>query len=226
MPAHLSGWAENARIELRTYNENSVYCLKYNLKKLELCWHGEQNFSPISVQTPRHTRMSSTNLLIRALGKKSAIIADLSAGLGVDALTIASTGRKVYCIERCPAIAMLLYDGVSRCEPILADLINVNFNDSKYWLEKSSNKLDAIYIDTMFSDKKKSAKSSKQMQILRTLAGDDLDADALINCALNQNVSLVIVKKSVNAAPPTVKTIAQYKGKTIRFDVFKPDLKP
>lgn len=171
-------------------------------------------------------RLSSSNLLIKALGKKTNIVADISAGLGVDALTIASTGRKVYCIERCPPIAMLLYDGVNRCEPTLADLINVYFKDSKSWLEEESPKLDAIYVDTMFSDKKKTAKSSRQMQILRRLAGDDEDARLLLDCAMIQNVSRVIVKKSANAAaPPNISTIAQYTGKSIRFDVLRPVVK-
>ena len=225
LPAHLSNWAADVGIEFRAHNEQAIYCLKYIVNKLELYWYGQQRFLPISVQAPGQKRMSSSNLLIKALGKKANIVADLSAGLGVDALTIASTGRKVYCIERCPPIAMLLYDGVSRCEPILADSINVYFRDSKSWLDEGSNKLDAIYIDTMFSDKKKSAKSSRQMQILRKLAGDDQDSELLLNCALKQNVSRVIVKKSANAAPPFEKTIAQYRGKSIRFDVLRPNVK-
>ena len=222
MPAHLTNWAVDAGIELKAYSNKAMYCLNYNINKLELQWFGQQNFSPISVNTPGQSRLSSSNLLIKALGKKTRVVADLSAGLGVDSLTIASTGRQVYCVERCAPIAMLLYDGISRCPPNLSDLVNLYFGDSHCWLNQCSDKLDAIYIDTMFSDKKKSAKSSKPMQILRELAGHDQDAQSLVQRSLNHNVSRVIVKKSTNAVSPPVETIAQYCGKSIRFDVLKP----
>ncbi len=222
MPAQLSNWAKDAGIEMRVPAAQATYFLYYSVNKLKLRWLGDKKFLPISAQTPGQKRVSSSNLLIKALGKRNRIIADLSAGLGVDALTIASTGRRVYCIERCPAVAMLLFDGISRCDPTLADLVELHFENSKFWLEQNSIKLDAIYIDTMFIGKKKSAKPSKQMQILRQLAGDDRDAELLINCALKQNVSRVIVKKYANAAACLERPVAQYRGKTIRFDVFKP----
>ena len=224
LPAHLTTWAADAGIILKAPLQQTIYCLNFNKDKLELHWFGEQNFLPISVQTTVQKRLASSNLLIRAVGKKTRVVADLSAGLGVDALTIASTGRKVYCVERCPPIAMLLFDGICRCAPELAELINLDFGDSHYWLSQCPYPLDAIYIDTMFSDKKKTAKSSKQMQILRTLAGEDPDAKLLVDRALNHNVSRVIVKKSANAGNPDIKTIAQYTGKSIRFDVFNPSV--
>ena len=225
LPAHLSAWAADAGIKLKAGNEQAIYSLNYNLDKLQLDWLGEDNFSPVSVQTPVKNRVSSSNLLIKALGKKTNVVADLTAGLGVDALTIAATGRTVFCIERCPPVALLLFDGISRCEDVVSKFMNLYFYDSNSWLGEYSGKLDAIYIDTMFSNKKKTAKSSKQMQILRKLAGTDQDAESLLTNALNQNVTRVIVKKSANAALPAIKPIAQYKGKSIRFDVFKPEMK-
>ena len=225
LPTHLSVWAQDAGIELRPYTNQAIYCLHYNDNRLQLHWFGDENFSPISVQSPIKKRFSSGNLLIKALGKKTNVVADLSAGMGVDAFTIASTGRKVDCIERCPPVAMLLYDGISRCRPELSDLMRLFFCDSHSWLCRFPGELDAIYIDTMFSHKKRSVKSSKQMQILRELAGEDRDAHTLINCALSQNVTRVIVKKSANAEAPETATIAQYRGKSIRFDVFGPQMK-
>lgn len=222
LPVHLSDWAAEAGIRLRSPDGKAVYSLSFDNNRLQLNWLGQQNFSPVSVQPPHQNRISSGNLLIKALGKRARVVADLSAGMGVDAFTIASTGRKVYCIERCPPVAMLLFDGISRCPPGLADLICMHYCDSRLWLTQQSGNLDVIYIDTMFREKKKSVKSSKQMQILRELAGEDLDAQSLIDCALSQAVSRVIVKKSANAAQPATPAIVQYRGKTIRFDVFKP----
>lgn len=223
LPEHLHTWAADVGIEFRPHHELALYCLRYTKDRLELHWNGQQNFLPTSAGLPGRKRVSCRNLLIKALGKKSGVVADLTAGLGVDALTIASTGRKVYCIERCPPVAMLLFDGVSRCRPALADLLEVYFDDSKSWLESNSAGLDAIYIDTMFRDKKKSVKPSRQMQVLRMLAGDDPDAQELLKIALTQKVSRVIEKSSARTVPPAFNKIASYTGKSVRFNVFRPN---
>ena len=72
----------------------------------------------------------------------------------------------------------------------------------------------------MFADKKTTAKSPKAMQILRKLVGDDEDANKLVDQALDQDVKRVVVKNSDGVSSTAKQTIAQYAGKTVRYDVF------
>lgn len=220
LPDYLSDWAKLMNIELVSSQQEGKYELVYENQRLELHWLADEKFLPLYAQGPKTGRITSDNLLIRAIGKNTSVVHDLTVGLGTDAMTMAAFGKKVNCVERCAPIALLFYDGLRRSPAKISNKIKVNFGDSRHWLQKNETNLETIYIDAMFAHKKKSVKPTKSMQILRALAGDDEDAMLLFNQALNSGAKRVVVKHSDNAPVLSHKPTSQYQGRTIRFDVY------
>ena len=152
-------------------------------------------------------------------------VLDVTAGLGSDAFTLACLGCNVTLIERVPAIAALLYDGLRRARQ--ADWfsqLKMNFmyqSSLSYMMKIDRGLFDVIYIDPMFPEKKKSALPKKEMLVLRDLAGADSDAGALLTLALGRATKRVVVKRS-KSAPFLVgqKPDFQYGGASTRFDVY------
>ena len=223
LPEFIIGWAGQVGISLAPADDNSAYELEYKYNRLQLNWRGVDRFLPVSVEAPKPGRTSTANLLIRAIGRNTVRVADVTAGFGVDTFTLASCGVSVCCVERNPAAALLLFDGLSRCPRKIADKVTLKFDDSINWLAKISDEPETIYIDTMFAGKKKSARAPKQMQMLRQIAGDDADASLLFSAALASGASRVVVKAADDGPVMDYQVNAQFKGKTVRFDVYLPE---
>ena len=224
LPDFLIDWANQQNIHLLVSQSQAKYELAYENDKLQLHWLGQENFSPLSVDNPKTARLDKSNLLLKAIGKKTRHVTDLTAGLGVDAMTLALSGKKVGCLERSASIALLLYDGLRRFLYSNNIDVDLNFADSSDWLTKNESQLDAIYIDTMFVNKKKVAKSAKSMQILRNIAGDDSDADSLMQKAFRAKAKRIVIKHHDQSPVFGAKPNLQYLGKTVRFDVYiQPD---
>ncbi len=220
LPEFLTNWAQQANIKLLPSDKGADYELIYEHRQLQLNWLGEQNFSPLMAQMPKLRRVEASNLLFKAIGKKTRHVTDLTAGLGVDAFTLAAHGKVVDCVERCAPIALLLFDAISRNSGSITDNIHLNFADSRQWLQKVKVPLETIYIDTMFMAKKKTAKSNKSMQIIRAIAGDDMDAGLLVNRALASGAKRVVIKHPDNGSMLGPEPSFQYQGKTVRFDIY------
>lgn len=168
-------------------------------------------------------------LLARAVGlhkKKNLTICDISAGLGRDAFVLASLGAQVTMLERSPIIGALLQDGWRRAQQedwIRALTWQYAITDSREYLQQLSagQYPQVIYFDPMFPERKKSALVKKEMRILREIAGDDLDAEALLSLALQIATDRVVVKRprlaeSLPGASPSFKL----EGQSSRFDIY------
>ncbi len=80
---------------------------------------------------------------------------------------------------------------------------------------------DCVYLDPMFPPKrKKSAATNKQMQLLHSLVGQDLDADKLLHSALNSGVKRVVVKRPDYAVPLFGNPTHQFSSKLVHYDVY------
>ncbi len=213
-------WAEQQNIHLLAPQSQAKYELAYENDKLQLHWLGQEKFLPLSVNAPKTTRLAKSNLLLQAIGKKSKHVTDLTAGFGIDAMTLAASGKKVSCLERSAPIALLLFDGLQRFSYLSDNNIHLSFVDSSDWLTQCEVKLDTIYIDTMFVSKAKTAKSSKSMQVLRSVAGNDTDAEYLVQKALKSTAKRIVIKHHDRGPIFGVKPDLQYFGKTVRFDVY------
>lgn len=176
-------------------------------------------------------RVTRREPLARALGRKVRTVVDATAGLGGDALRLAGLGCTVIALERSPWIAALLDDTLQRLRAgsgALADRagrITLIHADARQFLSEQANRPDAVYIDPMFPAKRrKSAAVRKELLWLRELAGDDLDAEALLTAALATARERVIVKRPDHAPPLGPEPTVSYAGKLIRYDVYRTDL--
>lgn len=146
--------------------------------------------------------------IAKAVGlKKGAtpFVVDATAGLGRDAFVLASLGCRVHMIERSPAVAALLRDGLDRAKldpevgAWVSQLMSFDAGDSRKILRSLPFEPDAVYLDPMYPEKKKPALVKKEMRIFKDLVGHDLDAGDLLNIALNVAQNRVVVKRPAHA---------------------------
>lgn len=171
-------------------------------------------------------------LIAKAIGLKrthdTLHILDATAGLGQDAFVLAGLGHQVTLLERSPVIHALLEDGLARAAAsdstaaVVARMTLV-LADSITWLEARAGQpvADVIYLDPMFPHRDKSALVKKEMQLFRPVVGDDPDAAALLEVALDCARYRVVVKRSRRApaieGPSPGLTL---EGKSSRYDVY------
>jgi 16S rRNA (guanine1516-N2)-methyltransferase len=160
------------------------------------------------------------------LTKKRAIsVLDATAGLGRDAFVLASLGASVTLVERNPAVAALLYDGLRRgqqCAELnwLAERMQLLHSPALQALQQHPP-VDVVYLDPMFPSRDKTALVKKEMRAFHEVVGTDADADALLAPALKLAQKRVVVKRPGYAEclaglAPTMSVA----GKNNRFDVY------
>jgi 16S rRNA (guanine1516-N2)-methyltransferase len=154
-------------------------------------------------------------------------IVDATAGLGQDAFVLASLGCTVTLFERNPVIHALLADGLARaalnvdCAAIV-ERMRLLEGSSIEWLARSGTEAaDVVYLDPMFPHRDKSALVKKEMQVFRTIVGDDEDSAQLLAAALERARYRVVVKRprkasAIEGAEPTTRI----EGKSSRYDVY------
>lgn len=176
--------------------------------------------------------------LARAIGLKGGAapsVVDATAGLGRDAFVLAWLGARVTLVERSSVLVALLEDGLARLaadadlsgqlqgqlELVAADAIN--------WLTHcpAAQRPDVVYLDPMYPHRSKSALVKKEMRALRTLVGNDGDANELLCAALSCARKRVVVKRPVKA--PTLvdakhrQPIGNVQSKNTRYDIYPCD---
>lgn len=178
----------------------------------------------------------SGQLVARAVGLQKAKaglhVLDATAGLGQDAFVLASLGCRVSLFERNPVIHALLADGLARaalnmdCAPII-DRMTLRAGSSIDWLtsaeeaSETPDVADVIYLDPMFPHRDKSALVKKEMQVFRTVVGDDDDSEALLKAALAIATYRVVVKRPRKAPTiPGPEPSTRIEGKSSRYDIY------
>lgn len=167
--------------------------------------------------------------LARAVGIKPnhrPTVVDATAGLGIDGFILASLGCKVTMIERSPVMGALLADGLERAAgaPATEDIagrIHLLLGNAREIITALSEPPAAIYLDPMYPHRRGSALNKQEMRIIRRLVGDDQDAAALLETALDIAANRVVVKRpkgapELNSRHPS-HTITM---KNSRFDVY------
>ncbi|AKV97375.1 SAM-dependent methyltransferase [Marinobacter sp. CP1] len=154
-------------------------------------------------------------------------IVDATAGLGQDAFVLASLGCTVTLFERNPVIHALLADGLARaalnvdCAAIVERMRLLEGSSIEWLARPGSEAADVVYLDPMFPHRDKSALVKKEMQVFRTIVGDDEDSAQLLAAALEQARYRVVVKRprkasAIEGAEPTTRI----EGKSSRYDVY------
>lgn len=191
---------------------------------LKLIETGAVRLRPICCHSVSLQPVSRRTLLGRAIGRKAQTVIDATAGLGGDAFLIARMGYSVLAIERQPVIAALLEDGILR---ILekSDRIKLEFcfADSRKTLFNLNESPDVIYLDPMYPvGRKSSVAVARPIRILRELAGDDSDADSLLNASLKFASRRVVIKRPHFAEPLRRDKLSDsVKGKLVRYDLYQ-----
>lgn len=163
--------------------------------------------------------------LRRACGPAPRPLADATAGLGGDAVHLAALGYAVTAIERSPIAGALARDGLRRARA--ADLLPANnpawlCGDARELLSGLDPAPATVYLDPMFPPKrKKSAAVRKEMRLLRLLGADDEEAGALFAAARACARERVVVKRPLDAEPLAPAPSAVYRGKLVRYDVYR-----
>lgn len=154
-------------------------------------------------------------------------VIDATAGLGTDAFILASLGCNVIMYERNKEVANALQEGLSNAalnpntKSIVARM-QLIINDARISLANLEHDLpDVIYLDPMFPKRKNSALVKKDMQYLQKIVGSDLDAEELLQLALQKAKKRVVVKRS-KLAPNlgSTKPDLQLTGSSSRFDIY------
>ncbi|MBZ9612419.1 class I SAM-dependent methyltransferase [Rheinheimera maricola] len=157
--------------------------------------------------------------------KRDLTILDATAGLGRDAFVLASLGATVTLVERNPAVAALLFDGLRRANEAaelswLGERMQLLHSSALQALQQHEP-VDVVYLDPMFPPRDKTALVKKEMRAFHDVVGSDTDADALLAPALQLALKRVVVKRpgyaDVLAQQAPTMTVA---GKNNRFDVY------
>ncbi len=159
-------------------------------------------------------------------------VLDCTAGLARESFLLAHLGCHVTLIERSKVIGELIRDGLTRASmyPFLAPTVSrmqLVIGDASRYLSHlqavstSENRVDVIYIDPMFPQKSGSAAVGGEMQMLQRFLGVDEDARKLLELALSQDVSRVVLKRPPHGDwHPPVKPVHVFSGKNSRYELF------
>jgi 16S rRNA (guanine1516-N2)-methyltransferase len=124
-------------------------------------------------------------------------------------------------------IGALLEDGLLRAAedfdvaPIVARMRLLMGNSIEVMRNWEGEPPQVIYLDPMFPHRDKSALVKKEMRLFRPFVGDDLDAPALLEAALNLASHRVVVKRPRKA--PLIegaKPGYALEGKSSRYDIY------
>ena len=174
---------------------------------------------------------ASHEMVVKAVAgrsKEPLSVFDVTAGLGRDSFILAAAGHSVAAVERHPAIACLLWDGLDRARlsaegALVAERIRLYWGASQEVLAQlpEADRPDVVYMDPMFPERTKQALVKKEMRLFRDVVGDDLDGEALLATALEVAGKRVVIKRPRKADPVGgCKPGYQLLGKSSRFDVY------
>lgn len=155
-------------------------------------------------------------------------VLDATAGLGRDGFLLAAAGHSVSLLERHPAVAALLADGLYRAahHPDTAAIcarLQLHAGSAHPWLAELDPAVrpDVICLDPMFPERQKTALVKKDMRIFRDVVGEDDDAETLLTLALQTARKRVVVKRPRKGETIGQRTPShQLTGTSSRFDVY------
>ena len=218
--------------------ESSPWCLSRNNDGALCLSHGElSGIKPVFIDFcsgksifKRQSLLSSKQVISKAVNfQPGSRLLDLTAGFGEDAVLFAALGFQVTAVERQPLMYLLLQDALNRFstfdgtdEIVSERRLKFVHGDSHDYLENSEEKFECVYFDPMFPETGKSALSSGKMQILQRLTATEpeLSEDFLAK-ALSASSDRLVIKRPLKAPELRQNPVHSYKGKTVRYDMYK-----
>lgn len=196
-------------------SENNKICLDFNN----------------DIDYRRQLKSKGSELISRAVGagKKGNHVLDLTAGMGVDAVTLTQLGYQVVSVERHPLVYLCLESAYNQWISPHKDRLKFIFSDVLSVIQQvragmyafpDQSLFQVAYYDPMFPQKKKSALPRQEMVLLQKLTNEDPDSPQVIeNLVKNKFFKRIVVKRPLNAET-IIKPSSQLKGKLIRYDIY------
>lgn len=169
--------------------------------------------------------------LVRACGvRASTTVIDATGGLGTDAWLLARAGAEVHVFEQHPVVVALLADGLRRAQqvdPGTVSRIVLECVDSRAALSARTPATAVVYLDPMYSPRRKAALGDRRLRLLAALfeatgvAGDDVAG--LLTAALATPAERIVLKRPQRVALPEAVPEPSYclAGRSTRFDVWR-----
>ena len=159
--------------------------------------------------------------MAKALGRNKKLkVLDCTAGWGLDSAIMARSGFQVLAFEQ----NLLLFEVIKQelqHNPSLP--LEFRLGDSFEYLKTISEgeRPDIIFIDPMFVEKSKGAKSEKSIQVLQNLVEPSLFTEEKLKLAIEKAKSHVVVKQNKRALGFAIRPSACFEGQSTRFDVYR-----
>ncbi len=227
--------AEKLNTEISTEIKESQLALLYDERGLTLT---DGNLEVRGDFTENRNRLSENNLrqefLVKAVKSKNMgenpLVVDATAGLGEDSILLSAAGSRVVMFEYNPIICALLEDAMDRARETdeLCEIINrmtLIEGDSTEKMSEISERPEAVFLDPMFPERKKSGLVKKKFQLLQKLEKPATDERKMYEEALKLHPKKIVVKRPLKG-PILQGTKPSYsiKGKAIRYDcILLPD---
>lgn len=215
--------------------QQTRFLLQVSEVELRLYDGQRPHYGPIALDFSRPRYRSRVQAGAQSIGRACRVrgacatpVVDATAGLGGDAMTLALLGYRVTAIERHPAVAALLADGLDRARRVanLADAlgrIRLEIQDAIEYLDAAARCADpppVVYLDPMFDPVGRHALPRKEMQILADLTGPAPRGRDLLSAAQRAASVKVVVKRSTRAGVLGGYPDYCVAGTQIRYDVY------
>lgn len=164
--------------------------------------------------------------MAKALGRNKKLkVLDCTAGWGLDAALMALSGFRVLAFEQNQLLAAILQDEMKHNSSLPLEF---RHGDSFEYLSSisDSERPDIVFIDPMFIEKSKGAKSEKSIQVLQNLVEPSPLTEEKLKLAIEKAKSHVVVKQNKRAERLNIRPSATFEGQSIRFDVYRSTYKP
>lgn len=182
-----------------------------------------RGLKPLSIELDAPASPSKKQLLGRAVGRRTRIVVDATAGWGEDARRLCAMGYAVTLVERNPVMAALLDNAAARASQAgrVSAPPQVVAGDAIDYLAAHPGAWDCVYLDPMFPPKRRASTLARRpMRLLRELAGDDPDRDRLFAAAVTAAARRVVVKRPDHHPPVFGEPGETVAGKLVCYDVY------
>lgn len=163
----------------------------------------------------------------KAVGLKSGArpdILDATGGFGTDAFLLAWQGCRLQVWERSRLVYEMLEDGWRRASErpeTRAVMDRISLQHGEYGPQGAESAVDVVYLDPMFPEPQRRARSKKAMDLLQRLLPETDDEAALLARAGQDAERRVVVKRPRHA--PDLAGVAadlSFSGRSNRYDVY------
>ena len=213
--------ALSEKYNLETTNEPNDQEMVFTVQDGRLGFVQKRGFNFTISDFSKLRPLTAGQPMAKALGRnKKLSVLDCTAGWGMDSALMAKSGFKVLAFEQNPLMFEILEEELKHNTSLP---LKFRLGDSFEYLKSisESEKPDIVFIDPMFAEKSKGAKSEKAIQILQNLVEPSPLTEEKLKLAISKAKSHVVVKQNKRAPGFSIRPSARFEGQSTRFDVYR-----